>query len=44
MGMWQALHSSSMAAWWDGWSVISRRTPAIQYGSRAEFAIMVVRH
>ena len=27
-----------------GWSIVSRRTPACQYGSRAELAIIVERH
>jgi hypothetical protein len=41
MGMWQMEHSPSIAAPCVGWSSVSRRTPACQYGSRAEFAIMV---
>jgi hypothetical protein len=41
--MWQALHSSSIAARACGCSVISRRTPACQYGSRAELAIIDAR-
>jgi hypothetical protein len=44
IGMWQAAHSSWMAAACFGWSIVSRRTPACQYGSRAEFAIIVERH
>jgi hypothetical protein len=40
MGMWQMEHLSSMAAAAVGWSIVSRRTPACQYGSRAELAIM----
>jgi hypothetical protein len=42
--MWQMEHSSSMSAWCDGWSIDSRRTDAIQYGSRPELAIIDDRH
>ena len=43
IGMWQVEHLSSIAACALGWSVTSRRTPACQYGSRAEFAMIVER-
>ncbi len=44
IGMWQAEHSCSIAAAAPGCSVISRRTPACQYGSRAALAIIEARH
>ena len=44
IGMWHALHSSSMTARMPGWSITSRRTPACQYGSRAELAMIDPRH
>ena len=44
IGMWQAAHSSWIAAACCGWSIVSRRTAACQYGSRAELAIIVARH
>jgi hypothetical protein len=40
MGMWQVEHLSSMAPRSDGWSSVSRRTEACQYGSRAALAII----
>ena len=43
IGMWQAAHSSWIAAECVGWSIVSRRTAACQYGSRAELAIIVDR-
>ena len=43
IGMWHSAHSSSIAELWAGWSIVSRRTLACQYGSRAEFAIIVDR-
>src|SRR6185436_7973179 len=43
IGMWHAAHSSWISAAWAGWSMVSRLTPACQYGSRAELAIIVDR-
>ncbi len=43
MGMWQIEHSSWMSSAASGWSIVSRLTDACQYGSRAEFAIIVAR-
>ena len=40
-GMWQIEHSSSIAAFDSGWSMVSRRTLPCQYGSRAELAMML---
>ena len=43
IGMWQIEHSSSMSAVAPGWSIVSRRTAACQYGSRAALAIIEAR-
>src|SRR6266550_425446 len=41
--MWHFEHSSSISAFASAGSMLSRRTPASQYGSRADFAIIVGR-
>ncbi len=44
IGMWQREHSSWISSEDSGWSITSRRTPACQYGSRDELAMMDARH
>ena len=43
IGMWQTAHSFSISPAAPGWSIVSRRTDACQYGSRAAFAIIDAR-